>query len=135
MGDHGLYTNVEETLNAFGQCICVNCMDIHALSRYCHHPNGLLRFTSGVDGMSGHIIDISKPTSIGHETVLHEGMALDAVLLDYVFKAPITTVKSISHSCRMAFSQALQSALNKVVAHPESVESWVRLLLLPRCTL
>ncbi|KAJ0847106.1 hypothetical protein HanRHA438_Chr15g0732401 [Helianthus annuus] len=60
---------------------------------------------------------------------------LDAVLLDRVFKAPIVTVKSIPHSCRLAFSQALKTALYKVVAQPRSIEAWVRLFLLPRCTL
>ena len=60
---------------------------------------------------------------------------MDAQLLDRVFKLPITTVKSIPHNCRMAFSQALKAALSKVVAHPGSVEAWVALLILPRCTL
>ena len=68
-------------------------------------------------------------------TNVHESFMLDTVLLDRVFKAPIVTVKSIPHSCRLAFSQALKTALYKVVAQPKSVEAWVRLFLLPRCTL
>ncbi|XP_076951801.1 uncharacterized protein LOC143625320 [Bidens hawaiensis] len=35
----------------------------------------------------------------------------------------------------MAFSQALKTTLYKVVAQPDSVDAYVRLLLLPRCTL
>ncbi|KAD6455032.1 hypothetical protein E3N88_09738 [Mikania micrantha] len=35
----------------------------------------------------------------------------------------------------MAFSHALTAALGKVATTPDSVEAWVRLLLLPRCTL
>ncbi|GJT08563.1 hypothetical protein Tco_0843025 [Tanacetum coccineum] len=45
------------------------------------------------------------------------------------------TVKSIPHSCRMAFSHALAAALGKVAATPTSIEAWVKLLLLPRYTL
>nr|GEV49537.1 putative reverse transcriptase domain-containing protein [Tanacetum cinerariifolium] len=44
-------------------------------------------------------------------------------------------VKSIPHSCRMAFSHALATALGKVAATPTSIEAWVKLLLLPRYTL
>ena len=101
-------------------------MNIRALNRYCHHPNGLVQFTDGVDGMSGYIFGISKPASIGCETVVLEVMVLDAELIDCVFKALIMTVKSFPHRFRIAFSQALQTALTKVVAHPESVKSWVR---------
>ncbi|GJV08329.1 putative exostosin-like protein [Tanacetum coccineum] len=43
--------------------------------------------------------------------------------------------QSIPHSCRMAFSHALAAALGKVAATPTSIEAWVKLLLLPRCTL
>ncbi|PWA63454.1 reverse transcriptase domain-containing protein [Artemisia annua] len=35
----------------------------------------------------------------------------------------------------MAFSHALAAALGKVAAMPTSIEAWVKLLLLPRCTL
>ncbi|KAJ0482044.1 hypothetical protein HanRHA438_Chr13g0607711 [Helianthus annuus] len=38
-------------------------------------------------------------------------------------------------SCRSAFAQALTCAIHKVLASPGTVESWVKLLLLPRCTL
>nr|GEV63951.1 putative exostosin-like protein [Tanacetum cinerariifolium] len=63
------------------------------------------------------------------------GVVLDEVLLDRVFSLPIMTVKSIPHSCRMAFSHALTTALGKVAATPTSVEAWIKLSLLPRCTL
>lgn len=33
---------VEESLKAFGQWICGKCMTLHAFSRHCHHPNGLV---------------------------------------------------------------------------------------------
>ena len=130
--DHGLYLAMEETLKVFGQWMCGRCMQLHAISRACHHPDGLGRFT---DSDSGHIIGIVKPSIIVPKTNDHDPFVLDVVLLDRVFKAPIVTVKSIPHGCRMAFSQALKTTLYEVVAQPGSIGAWVKLLLLPRCTL
>ncbi|GKB56610.1 hypothetical protein Tco_0912796 [Tanacetum coccineum] len=110
-------------------------MDLHAVSRACHHPDDLVRFSKGSDDMSGYIVGISKPSNKEPGTEITEGLVLDAELLDRVFKVPITTVKCIPHGCRLAFSQALKTALCKVVAQPDSVDAWVRLLLFPRCTL
>ncbi|KAJ0770727.1 putative reverse transcriptase domain, exostosin [Helianthus annuus] len=115
--------------------MCGKCLSIHALSRACHHPDGLVRFTNRDNDIDSYIIGISRPSPKAHVTNVHESFLLDTVLLDRVFKAPIVTVKSIPHSCRLAFSQALKTALYKVVAQPRSVEAWVRLFLLPRCTL
>ncbi|GJV68014.1 putative reverse transcriptase domain-containing protein [Tanacetum coccineum] len=70
-----------------------------------------------------------------HAIEVCEGLALDVELLDRVFKLPITTIKSIPHGCRLAFSQALKTVLYKVVAQPDYVAAWVRLLLFPRCML
>nr|GFB18597.1 reverse transcriptase domain-containing protein [Tanacetum cinerariifolium] len=64
-----------------------------------------------------------------------EGLVFNAKLLDRVFKVPITTVKFIPHGCRLTFSQALKTVLCKVVAQPDSIDAWVRLLLFPRFTL
>ncbi|GKA62083.1 EamA domain, WAT1-related protein [Tanacetum coccineum] len=133
--DHGLYMAVEETLKVFGQWLCGKCMDLHAVSRACHHPDGLVRFSKGFDDMSGYIVGISKPSNKEPGTEITEGLVLDAELLDRVFKVPITTVKCIPHGCRLAFSQALKIVLCKVVAQPDYVDAWVRLLLFPRCTL
>ncbi|GKE10046.1 hypothetical protein Tco_1413597, partial [Tanacetum coccineum] len=68
-------------------------------------------------------------------TEITKGLVLDAELLDRVFKVPITAVKCIPHGCRLAFSQALKITLCKVVAQPDYVDAWVRLLLFPRCAL
>ncbi|GJU92464.1 putative reverse transcriptase domain-containing protein [Tanacetum coccineum] len=110
-------------------------MDLHAASRACHHSDGLVRFSKGFDDMRGYIVVISKPSNKDPGTEITEGLVLDAELLDRVFKVPVTTVKCIPHGCRLAFSQALKAALCKVVAQPDSVDAWVRLLLFPRCTL
>ena len=133
--DRGLFMALTETLKAFDQWLCGDCMTLHALSRACHHPDGLVRFSKGSDDMIGYIVGISKPSIKESETKGTEGMVLDADLLDRVFKVPIITVKSIPHGCRLAFSQALKTVLYKVVAQPGSVDAWVRLLLFPRCTL
>ncbi|GJS87392.1 hypothetical protein Tco_0770028 [Tanacetum coccineum] len=53
------------------------------------------------------------------------GFTCYAEVLDRVFKVPITTVKCISHGCRLAFSQALKTVLCKVVAQPDSIDAWV----------
>ncbi|GJX88187.1 hypothetical protein Tco_0340201 [Tanacetum coccineum] len=105
--DHGLYMAVEETLKAFGQWLCGKCMDLHVVSRGCHHPYGLVCYSKGSDDMSGYIVGISKPSNKEPGTKVTEGLILDAELLDRVFKVPITTVKCIPHGCRLAFSQAL----------------------------
>ncbi|KAJ0809109.1 hypothetical protein HanPI659440_Chr01g0011031 [Helianthus annuus] len=78
---------------------------------------------------------ISRPYPNVHVTNVHESFVLDFVLLNRVFKAPIVTVKSIPCSCCLTFSQVLKTTLYKVVAQPRSIEAWVRLFILPRCTL
>ncbi|GKE47190.1 hypothetical protein Tco_1478448, partial [Tanacetum coccineum] len=133
--DHELYMAVEETLKAFNQWLCGKCMDLHPVSHACHHPDGLVRFSKGSDDMSGYIVGISKPSNKEAETEITKGLVLDTELLDSVFKVPITTVKCIPHGFRLAFSQALKTVLCKVVAHPDYVDAWVRLLVFPRCTL
>ncbi|GJT86986.1 hypothetical protein Tco_1068703 [Tanacetum coccineum] len=110
-------------------------MDLHAVSRACHDPDGLVRFSKGSDDMSEYIVGISNPSNKESGTEITEGLVLDVELLDRVFKVPITTVKCISHGCRLAFSQALKTVLCKVVAQSDSIDAWVRLLLFPRCTL
>ncbi|GKA42657.1 hypothetical protein Tco_0735317, partial [Tanacetum coccineum] len=126
---------VGETLKIFGQWLCQKYMNLHDVTRACHHSNGLVRFSIRFDDMSGYIIGISKPSNKEIETNLTEGLVLDDELLDHVFKVPITTIKCIPHGCCLGFSRALKTILYKVVAQPDSVDTWVRLLLFPRCTL
>lgn len=134
--DIGLFSAFEETMRAFGQWLCGRCMSIHALSRACHHPDEVVRFSDGGEEGESRIVGILRPTSIGPEVIcLDGGLVLDAGLLERVLEVPIITVKSIPHGCRLAFSQTLKDTLYKVVAEPSSVVAWVQLLLLPRCTL
>ncbi|KAD4178261.1 hypothetical protein E3N88_26852 [Mikania micrantha] len=83
------------------------------------------------------IVGIRKPCQVVVDTNPRHpaGLAGKVNLLEHVFSLPIQTVKSIPPSCRLLFAQVLTGALRKVVASPGSVDNWVQLLLLPRCTL
>nr|GEW99939.1 putative reverse transcriptase domain-containing protein [Tanacetum cinerariifolium] len=124
--DHELYMAVEETLKVFGQWLCGKCMTLHAVGRACYHSDGLIRFSNGSNDMSGYIVGISKPSNTESKTEVIEGLVLDAELMDHVFKVPVTTVKCISHGCRLTFSQVLKTVLYNVVSHPNYVDAWVR---------
>ena len=132
--DCELFVSVGEALKVSDQWLCGVCMRLHALSQACHHTDGLVRFKGVVGDVEEFIVGITRPY-VERGVVALGGMVVDEVLLDRVFSLPITTVKSIPHSCRMAFSHALAAALGKVAAMPTSIEAWVKLLLLPRCTL
>ena len=110
-------------------------MSLHAISRVCHHPDGMVNFIDGVDNMRGHIVDIPKLPPNEPEADLNDGLVLDAHLLDRVFKLHITTVKNIPHNCHITFSHALKAALFKAVANPWSVEAWFTLIYVPTCML
>nr|GEY08214.1 putative reverse transcriptase domain-containing protein [Tanacetum cinerariifolium] len=61
-------------------------MDLHVVSRACHHLDGLVRFSKGSDDMSGYIVGISKPSNKESGTEITEGLVFNAELLDRVFK-------------------------------------------------
>nr|GFA82992.1 reverse transcriptase domain-containing protein [Tanacetum cinerariifolium] len=126
---------VKKTLKAIGQWLCGKCMDLHVVSRVCHRPDGLVYFFKGSDDMSGYIIGISKPSNKEPKTEVTGGLVLDVELLDRVFKVHITTVTCIPPCSRLAFSQALKIVLCMVVAQPNFVDVWVRLLFFSRCTM
>nr|GEW82099.1 reverse transcriptase domain-containing protein [Tanacetum cinerariifolium] len=133
--DHGLYMAVKETLKVFNQWLWGKCMDLHAVSRACHHPDSRVCFSKGTNDMRGYIVGITKPSNKEFGTEITKGLVLDVELLDRVFQMHITTVKYIPYGCRLAFSQELKIVLCKVVTQPDSIDAWVRLLLFPRCTL
>nr|GEX55394.1 reverse transcriptase domain-containing protein [Tanacetum cinerariifolium] len=105
--DHGLYMAVNETLKVFNQWLCGKCMDLHDVSRVCHHLDGLVCFSKGSDEISGYIVGISKLSKKESRTEITKGLVFNVELLDHVFKVPITTVNCIPYGCRLAFSQAL----------------------------
>ncbi|KAJ0587341.1 hypothetical protein HanRHA438_Chr04g0160781 [Helianthus annuus] len=132
--DLNLFTSVCEALRVFGQWLCGECMCPHAFSQACHHEDKVIRFVPGERDEQGFIVGITRP-GVENVDTSSEELGVDIALLDRVFSLPIKTVKSIPLSCRMEFAQVLTVALDKVVSMPDSVEAWVRLLILPRCTL
>ncbi|MCH87560.1 hypothetical protein A2U01_0008433 [Trifolium medium] len=134
-----LFLAVEESLKVLRQWLCGKCMSIHAVSRTCHHSDGSdnsICVTSTAGVVESHIVGILKPSIKVLDTLdVKEELVLNTGLLERIFQVLILTVKSIPHSCRLAFSQALKETLYKVIATPDSIGAWVQLLLLPRCTL
>ncbi|GJR65851.1 hypothetical protein Tco_0011916 [Tanacetum coccineum] len=59
LGVLATHSNIEETLKAFGQWLCGKCMDLHVVSRACHHPVDIRRPSSGVKLLGG---AVSKDT-------------------------------------------------------------------------
>uniref|UniRef100_A0A251SLN7 Putative reverse transcriptase domain-containing protein n=1 Tax=Helianthus annuus TaxID=4232 RepID=A0A251SLN7_HELAN len=122
------------SLRVSGQWLCGECMCPHAFSRAYHHEDKVIRFVPGERDEQGFIVGITRP-GVENVDISSKELGVDIALLDRVLSLPIKSVKSIPLSCRMAFAQILTAALDKVVAMPDSVEAWVRLLILPRCTL
>ncbi|KAM0023455.1 hypothetical protein Hdeb2414_s0023g00639671 [Helianthus debilis subsp. tardiflorus] len=135
--DLELFLNVGETLRVLGYWLCGRCMKTHALSRGCHHPDGVFTFSRKFGSDEDFVVGIPRPQDpvMVVELRTPQGVMGDVDLLERVFSLLVRTVKSIPPSCRLAFAQALTGAIHKVVASPGTVENWVKLLLLPRCTL
>ena len=91
--DLGLFMEVEETLMSLGQWLCGTCMTLHAVSRSCHHPDGLVRFIKEDNGSTTHTVGIVRSGTKEDVSVVSEGLVLDVGLLDRVLKTPITTSK------------------------------------------
>ncbi|GJW76160.1 hypothetical protein Tco_0137842 [Tanacetum coccineum] len=72
----------------------------------CHHTNVMPRFKWVTRDVEEFIVGIVRP-QVRREVVPLGGVIVDEVLLDSVLSLPITTVKSIPYSFRMAFSHAL----------------------------
>ncbi|MCI96819.1 hypothetical protein A2U01_0118119, partial [Trifolium medium] len=47
---------LEESLWGVRQWLCGSCMRIQALSRVCHHPDGLVRVTFVSEEVESHIV-------------------------------------------------------------------------------
>ena len=135
--DLDLLRDVEETLKVFDQWLCGRCMALHALSRVCRHSDGVSLSAPVSDGEVDRVVGLPKPCQhaapVG--SYLTGDVPADVALLERILSLPVKTVKSIPSSCRLAFAHPLTSTLRKVVAAPGSVDAWVKLLLLPRCTL
>ncbi|XP_026416062.1 uncharacterized protein LOC113311438 [Papaver somniferum] len=56
-------------------------------------------------------------------------------MLDLIFQRRIPTTVSIPPPCRLQFSRTLKTTLDNVLAKPQDLVAWLRLLLLPVCIL
>ncbi|KAK1411384.1 hypothetical protein QVD17_37932 [Tagetes erecta] len=135
--DLDLHNDVVDTLRVLKNWLCGECMVLHALNRFCWHGKEVVKCTSRAEGDIDFIVGIPQPRD--PQVNLGSGpfgtFVVDVALLERVLALPVATVKSIPPACRMAFAQALSRGLQKVVDAPGSIEAWVKLLLLPRCTL
>ncbi|PWA97839.1 hypothetical protein CTI12_AA025070 [Artemisia annua] len=97
--DLGLFGDVVEALQNINQWLCGRCMALHALSRGCHHEDGVAKFLRNVDGKGEFIIGIPKPcqpiVEPAAEPDIGSKLVVDISLLERLFAMPITTVKSI----------------------------------------
>ncbi|PWA83237.1 reverse transcriptase domain-containing protein [Artemisia annua] len=75
--DYNLFREVEGTLKVFGQWMCGKCMRLHALSRACHHPDGLVRFSEGMGDGGGNIVGILMPPTNEPPVKVNGGLLLD----------------------------------------------------------
>jgi len=95
-----------------------NVMSFCVMSRACHYDD-MIHGTNETGEVGSHIIHILKPSIKSSNAIgAKEGLVLDARLLEEVLQTPIFLVKSIPHSRRLAFFQALKDDLYRVVVDP-----------------
>lgn len=122
--------------------LCGDCMKVQSWKRPCRPHNGNILngpFNGRHADFLIHGIDKPQAASNLAEVDASEGSlepnGLSLELLDSVFQKQFTTTSSIPPPCRLNFSRALKNALDKVLANPSELSSWIQLLLLPICTL
>ncbi|KAL8255223.1 hypothetical protein R6Q59_033444 [Mikania micrantha] len=123
--DWDLFVALADALKVSNYWLCGECMSLHSLSRACHHVDKVIKFKVDSGGVEDFLVGIPRP-QLAIDVDVSGGIVLDATLLDRIFALPLKTVKSIPHSCRMAFAQALSVSLGKVALMPDSIEAWVK---------
>ncbi|XP_026456110.1 uncharacterized protein LOC113357059 isoform X3 [Papaver somniferum] len=84
----------------------------------------------------GAVDNAGAGVSVSEELAGDEEFAgLNVEILNMMLQRQIPTTVSIPSHCRLHFSRALKSALDFVLANPMNIAAWIRLLLLPICTL
>lgn len=102
----------EKSMRMVEQWIFGRCINFHAMSRACHHPDGLVCVTNETWEFKSHILHVSKPSRKDPDTLcVNEGLVLDARPLGNVLKEPMFTMKSIPHDCCLVLSKASKDAL------------------------
>lgn len=144
---------MDSTLHQVGIWLCGECFCTHAYSKSCKHADGVVVFAPNFDeiaihgipepSMSGLVvvdgaIDISictldrgRSLGIGELGVSSSSFPANTDLLHKVLAGQCRTVKSIPKANRLGFSRCLKAALDKVVASPRDLASWILFLLLP----
>ncbi|GJX83260.1 hypothetical protein Tco_0332741 [Tanacetum coccineum] len=79
--DCELFVLVGEALKALDQWLCGVCMCLHALSRACHHTDGMTQFKWVVGDVEEFLVGIVRP-QVRREAVPLGGVVVDEVLLD-----------------------------------------------------
>lgn len=80
---------------------------------------------------------VDDVSEIGADMVSEDDdiVAISTELLNVVLQRQLTTVTSIPHKCRLAFSRTLKYFLDRVITCLGNMIVWLKLVLLPICTL
>ncbi|KAL6515426.1 hypothetical protein OROHE_018460 [Orobanche hederae] len=73
--------------------------------------------------------------ALSAKAMYDEELSLTPNLLCAIFQRSFHTVASIPHKCRLSFSRSLKVCLDYVLSKPSDIVAWIRLILLPICTL
>lgn len=122
---------------------CIRCLRTHAWRKSCNdkiHPDVVIAGPYNESGADFLIHDTVRPQpsadsmteTPGEEDIIGK---LTVEMLDLIFQRQVGTTVSIPPPCRLQFSRTLKASLDKVLDKPVDVEAWMRLLLLPTCTL
>ncbi|GJX53998.1 putative reverse transcriptase domain-containing protein [Tanacetum coccineum] len=92
--DCELFVSVGEALKALDQWLCGVCMCLHALSRACHHTDGMTRFKWVAGDVEEFIVGIVRP-QVRREVVPLGGVVVDEVLLDPVLLGKVAASTNV----------------------------------------
>ncbi|XP_026456101.1 uncharacterized protein LOC113357055 isoform X2 [Papaver somniferum] len=131
-----LYKAWDSVLLQLKSWLFSQCMHVNAWGKKCKlHQGDIVSapdIVIGVDALSSSMAS----TIVGN--VQSGDRALPSVsseLLNIVFQANIPIVSSIPPKCRLHFARVFKTVLQKVIALPNDLASWIHLLLFPICTL
>ena len=106
--------------------ICHHCSELVALSRQSSHSLKCISSTSYV---------LASPGSQSYNLNSSAALPPDVLpSLEEVFSLKCATIRFIPNRAKHAFARALSSSLQRVVSE-NSLDSWLKLLMLPKCIL
>lgn len=107
------------------------CMHVNVWRKNCKLHQGEAVFALvtvlGIDDPSSFIASITAVTENTDTTL----PTVSLELLNMVFRANIPTVSSIPPKCRLHFKRTFKSVLQRVVASPKELSSWIHLFFFP----